>query len=163
METTAAGAPEMLSPHFSRVSFERSTTAIDNHIRNVMGPAELASARALCLNVLEPLRLMRDRPIFLTSGYRCLTVNRLVKSADTSQHLRGQAADIHDGGSRYELAKMIAESDLPFDQLILEAYHAGQPLSGWVHLSHNPNGRQRRQILTIPGGRGQHGIPGLHA
>jgi hypothetical protein len=161
--TQASLAPEMLSPHFSRAAFEHSNTAIDHGISNVMGPVELAAAKTLCLTVLEPLRIMRDRPIMQTSGFRCLAVNRLVGSADHSQHVLGQASDINDGGSRYELAKLIAESDLPYDQLILEAYHSGDPLSGWVHVSHNPNGPQRRQVLTIPNGRGQHGIPGLHA
>jgi len=158
-----AAAIEMLSPHFSRVSFEHSSTAIDHNIPNIMGPAELACARALCLVILEPLRVMRARPIFQTSGYRCLLVNRLVGSSDHGQHPLGMASDIHDGGSRYELACAIRDSDLPYDQLILEGYHEGDPHSGWVHVSHNPAGTNRRQVLTIPGGHGQRGIPGLHA
>lgn len=152
----------MLSPHFSRASFEYSATAIRHGIANVMDAAQLACAKQLCRQILEPVRAMRGYPIFLTSGFRCQEVNRLVGSTPLSQHVMGQASDINDGGSRYALAKLIAESALPFDQLILEAYHAGQPLSGWVHLSHNPAGHNRRQVLTIPSGRGRHGIPGLH-
>jgi zinc D-Ala-D-Ala carboxypeptidase len=158
----ATAAPEMLSPHFSRASFEHSATAIEHRIANVMGTDELACAKLLCLHILEPVRVMRGVPIYLTSGFRCLEVNRLVGSSDHGQHPLGQASDIHDGGSRYDLAKAIAESTLDFDQLILEGYHQGQPLSGWVHVSHNPAGRNRRQVLTIPSGHGQHGIPGLH-
>lgn len=158
-----AAAPEMLSAHFSRASFEHSGTAVDHGIANVMDADQVAAAKTLCATILEPLRALIGRPVMLTSGFRCLAVNRLVKSADTSQHIKGQAADIHDGRSRYDLAKLIAESRLPFDQLILEGYHEGNPLSGWVHVSHDPSGHQRGQVLTIPGGHGQHGIPGLHA
>jgi hypothetical protein len=152
---------EMLSPNFSRAEFEHSETAVAHGIVNVMGSIALANARSLCANILEPLRRKVGRPLILTSGFRSLPVNRLVGSADTSQHVLGQAADINDGRSRYELAQDIAQSDLDFDQLILEAYHLGDPLSGWVHVSRRPNGPQRRQILTIPSGRGQAALSGL--
>jgi zinc D-Ala-D-Ala carboxypeptidase len=158
-----AAAPEMLSAHFSRASFEHSGTAVDHGIANVMDADQLAAAKTLCATILEPLRALIGRPIMLTSGFRCLQVNRLVGSSDLGQHPKGQAADINDGHSRYELAQTIAKSRLPFDQLILEGYHEGDPLSGWVHVSHNPAGPQRGQILTIPTGHGRDGIPGLHA
>ena len=154
---------DMLSPNFSRAEFEHSQTAIAHGIGNVMTPAALACARALCLNILEPLRAELGQPIVLTSGYRSLPVNRLVGSVPTSQHVLGQAADIHvEGGSRYELARHIAASTLDFDQLILEAYQLGQPESGWVHVSRRPGGPQRRQVLTIPTGRGTAAMEGLY-
>jgi len=166
LDPTGSGAApaggEMLSSHFSRAEFEHSDTAIAHGIVNVMGPMQLANARSLCMNILEPLRAELGRAIVLTSGYRCLQVNRLVGSSDGSQHVQGMAADINDGGSRYKLAQHIAASTLDFDQLILEAYHPGQPLSGWVHVSRKPGGPQRRQILTIPTGRGNAALPGLH-
>ena len=52
-----------------------------------------------CLSYLATTSLQKiadtfDFPITVSSGYRCLQLNRLVGSSDTSQHVLGQAADI---------------------------------------------------------------------
>jgi len=49
--------------------------------------------------------------------------------------------------SNWELAKWI-QSELDFDQLILEFYKKGDPHSGWVHCSYSRFGNNRRQQLT---------------
>lgn len=44
---------------------------------------------------LEILRkMLGDKPIIITSGYRCPTHNKKVNGAQNSQHLYGKAADI---------------------------------------------------------------------
>lgn len=43
---------------------------------------------------LQPLRTLLKTAMTVTSGYRCLPLNRAIGSKDTSQHLKGQAADI---------------------------------------------------------------------
>lgn len=48
----------------------------------------------LCHQVLEPLRERLGWPIVVNSGYRCGALNELVGGSATSQHVRGQAADI---------------------------------------------------------------------
>ncbi|MYD23460.1 MAG: hypothetical protein F4X04_14670 [Holophagales bacterium] len=48
----------------------------------------------LCHQVLEPLRERLGWPILVNSGYRCGALNELVGGSATSQHVRGQAADI---------------------------------------------------------------------
>ena len=48
----------------------------------------------LCHMVLQPLR-DRFGPIRITSGYRCPELNRAVGGVKNSQHLQGEAADIH--------------------------------------------------------------------
>jgi hypothetical protein len=90
-------------------------------------------------------------PLRINSGYRSLALNRAIGSKDTSQHRRGEAADIElpGGPSNAELARWILASDLPFDQLILEAHRAGDPRSGWVHVSHTTRRPPRRQALTM--------------
>lgn len=149
--------PEMLSPHVSRAEFEHSATAAARHIANRM-PAELVpAARALCLEILEPIRAAFGGPLRINSGYRGLALNRAIGSNDTSQHRRGEAADIElpGGPSNADLARWILASDLPFDQLILEAHRAGEPRSGWVHVSHTLRRPPRRQALTMT--RAAHG------
>lgn len=46
-----------------------------------------------------------------------------------------------------QLAKWI-EQNLTFDQLILEFYEKGEPTSGWIHVSYNNEGENRKRVLT---------------
>ena len=48
----------------------------------------------LLLEKLEKLRKILERPIQITSGYRCFTYNRKVGGVANSYHLIGLAADI---------------------------------------------------------------------
>lgn len=147
---------EMLSPHFSRAEFEHSQTAIAHGIPNIMGPVEISAARALLVNVWEPVRTHFNRPVRTNSGYRCPKVNLLVGSKPGGQHERGEALDGEiEGISNAELALWILHSTIDYDQLILESYRPDVPGSGWVHCSRSNRGRQRRQALTMT--MGSHG------
>lgn len=46
------------------------------------------------INKLDEMRVILDKPITVTSGYRCPAHNAAVKGRPDSQHLRGTAADI---------------------------------------------------------------------
>ena len=129
--------------YFSFEEFERSDTArrfaIDNRI-----PDKLKNnVAALVDNVLDPLREAWGKPITVTSGYRCADLNRKVGGVSTSQHLKGEAADISVGDRKanrklFELTKRLG---LPFDQLIDESD------CKWIHISYSP--RHRRQVLKL--------------
>jgi hypothetical protein len=104
--------------------------------------AVIDNLRALCQNVLQPLRDGLQRAILTSSGYRCPRVNQAIGGAKTSQHLFGMAADINVGHLTTEqLYQRIKNSGLVFDQLI-------QEFDRWVHVSYNPNvSANRRQCL----------------
>jgi len=104
-------------------------------------PEIVERLRALCVNVLQPLRDAVGAPIGINSGYRCPSLNRSVNGAKGSQHMSGHAADIvdHTHGNEF-LFKKIKELNLPFDQMIDEFGFR------WVHISYDPS-RNRRQIL----------------
>ena len=51
------------------------------------------------------------------------------------------------GQANAEVAQGIVDNT-DFDQVILEFYTPGIPDSGWVHVSYNSDGEQRRSILT---------------
>ena len=150
-----------LSAHFSLAEFLHSDLALREGIDNDSPPeAALRDMRMLCIDVLEPLRkALGDRPLRITSGYRCPELNALLKSADTSQHLLGQAADFQVPGlDLLEAAKVAASRSLVrFDQLIYEGR--------WLHISWAK--QPRRQLLTAgfamkPPQRGYlAGIPGI--
>ena len=133
-----------LSPHFSLAEL----TATAQPFANDPGPAQIASLTTLCAQVLEPIRAQFGKPVRVNSGYRSAKVNAAVGSTPGSQHLLGEAADIEIAGvSNADLARWIRDT-LAFDQLILEAHHAGDPNSGWVHVSYR-KGRLRQSVLTM--------------
>jgi hypothetical protein len=143
-----------LSPHFSLAEMTASDTARRIGDANQPGPVETAALRTLCEKVLEPIRAHFGKPVRVNSGYRSPRTNAAVGSADTSQHLRGEAADIEiDGVSNAVLARWIV-ANLAFDQVILEAHRPGDANSGWVHVSYR-KGRTRRSVLTMT--LGSHG------
>lgn len=104
-------------------------------------PEIVEHLRALCVNILQPVRDAVGVSIHVNSGYRCPSLNRAIGGAANSQHMTGHAADIVDftHGNEY-LFKKIRELNLPFDQMIDEFGFR------WVHISYDP-ARNRRQIL----------------
>lgn len=131
-----------LSPNFTLGEFTKSQTALRRGIFNAPSAEAVENLKALCVNVLQPLRDRLWRPIVISSGYRSTELNRAIGGSETSQHCKGQAADIESPGvSNEELAWMIHE-DLEFDQMILEHHYPHDPASGWVHVSWKPEGRR---------------------
>lgn len=89
-------------------------------------------------------KLLGNKPIIVSSGYRSPDLNKIVGGSDTSAHTIGYAVDFTcpGFGEPLAVAKKIAESDLfdEVDQLIHE-------YDKWVHISFDP--RNRKQLLTI--------------
>lgn len=136
-----------LSPHFTLEEMIKSQAGDRAGIDNLPPPACREALRALCVNVLEPIR-ERFGPVVITSGYRGPELNRIVGSSSSSQHPKGEAADIEvPGMSNGDLARWI-EKHLEYDQLILECYKPGIPSSGWVHVSYKAHTPNRKQELT---------------
>ncbi len=125
-----------ISPNFSLAELTKSQMALRHEIDNTPGEAEIANLKLVAENILQPLRDHYGVPFAPSSGFRCLELNRVLNSKDTSQHVKGQAVDIEiPGVSNYELAIWIRDN-LRYDQLILECYTSGDPASGWVHCSY---------------------------
>lgn len=100
-------------------------------------------------NTVQPVRDHYGVPFTPNSGFRCLQLNRVLKSKDTSQHISGLAVDIEVPGiSNYDLAEWIV-NNCEFDQLILEFYYPGHPTSGWVHVSYVDPSVNCKQVLMI--------------
>lgn len=138
-----------LSPNFMLAEFTKSQTAARRGISNDPTQAHIEAMRLLCANILEPLRAAVGGPIVINSGYRSAALNRAIGGSASSQHSRGEAADLERPGvSNMELCRRIIALRLPFDQLILEDYQPGVEGAGWVHVSHSASGRQRGQVLT---------------
>lgn len=101
--------------------------------------------RALCTEVLQPLRDWLRKPVEVSSGYRSEEVNRLVGGVKNSQHLTGEAADIRVDSTAHLLRIMrFIMRHCTFDQLIWEKSKTG---AQWVHVSHRREGGNRHQVL----------------
>lgn len=139
-----------LTRSFSRWEFEKSQTAMRKGIRNRMNNTQLQAAIDLCENVLQPARDYFGVPITINSGFRSPKLNRAIGGARGSQHSKGEAADIElVGGDNWRLLRYIQEN-LPYDQLIAEFMHEGDPDAGWVHVSYR-KGLNRGQALLYQG------------
>jgi len=136
-----------LSDHFSLAEFTKSQTAERKGIDNTPTQDHIERMKILCVSVLEPIRTEFDKPIMINSGYRSPDLCEAIGSKSTSQHAKGEAADIEiPGVDNAELAKYI-QDNLNFDQLILECY-TGDPSSGWVHVSYVGLHANRKDVLT---------------
>lgn len=124
--------------YFSEKEFVASATARARGIDNTP-PAEAVKAlERLVENVLDPLREAFGAPIYVNSGYRCSGLNTLVGGVMTSQHLRGEAADITAGcrDANIRLWRLLKSMKLPVDQAINEHNYA------WIHVSHSLHNRR---------------------
>jgi len=132
-----------LSKNFSLAEFVFSDTADREGIDNTPPGDVVHNLQFFCQSVMQPMRDHLGVSIKLSSGFRCLDLNRLLKSKDTSYHLLGQACDGNAAGmTPFEFASAIAEMDVPYDKVILE-------FDRWVHIQGKPEGENpRRQLLT---------------
>ena len=121
----------MLSEHFSVDEFTFSATARAMGIVNSPGSSELANLRFLCREVLEPARRVIGEPIHITSGYRCLALNRAVGGVAQSYHVRGLAADLHIVSDAHASRLADALNAQPYCDLILVEHAHG---ASWLHV-----------------------------
>lgn len=133
-----------LSKHFTLAELTYSDTARKLGIKNLPTTEQIQNLGCLVQNVLEPLRVMLDKPILVTSGFRNELLNKKIGGSTNSQHTQGRAADIQvQGLTPEELYKYIKNSDLIYDQLILEITKNGK----WVHISYNKKFNRQQKLI----------------
>ena len=121
-----------------------SGTAKTHNIDNTPSEEIKINLRNLVDNCLDVIREKYGNPITISSGYRCHELNKKVGGKETSQHTKGQAADLK-GKNRAEneiLFNVIKELGC-YDQLINEYNFS------WVHVSFVNNKKNRKKILVI--------------
>ena len=133
--------------YFTIRELTKSLTADVKGIDNTPTPEIERNLTALVDNVLDPLREIYGKPITVNSGYRCPKVNKAVGGSETSDHVKGFAADITCSNKKENAILFdIIKNNLIFDQLIWEKGNNEYP--DWVHVSFNPK-RIRKQILKL--------------
>ena len=139
-----------MGKHFTLSELTRSDTASRLGILNIPDARQADSLIHLIDDVLDPVREHLARPVAVTSGFRCPELNRQVGGTPTSQHTKGQAADlvIHGGTPADNRTLALAIFNLgTFDQLIFENTSRYDLNPQWVHVSHRPDGTDRHQVM----------------
>lgn len=128
-----------LSPNFTLEEFTFSQTAVRYGVDNDP-PAEIVARLVNVAHQMERVRsVCGNRPIRISSGFRCDELNALVGGSRNSAHREGWAVDFTVNGlTPKQVCEILAKSDIAFDQLIQEG--------AWVHISFKPT--LRREILT---------------
>lgn len=136
-----------LTKNFTLEEMIKSETALRHGMDNTPGENEIGNLKLLCEKVLQPVRDHFGKGVKVNSGFRHPDVNAKVGGSRTSDHTRGQAADIEiPGVPNAELAQWIA-NNIEFRQVILEFYTPGVPDSGWVHVSYVAEDN-KKEVLT---------------
>lgn len=127
-----------LTNNFSLKELTTSDTATRKGLDNTPNETVIINLKALAENILQPIREHYGKSVKVNSGYRSPEVNASVGGSKTSDHCKGQAADIEiNGVANGDLADYIVKN-FKFTQVILEFYTQGVPDSGWVHVSYDP-------------------------
>ena len=117
----------------------KSQVAERKGINNNPNPQQIENIKALAVNVLQPIRSNFDKPLIISSGFRCAELCIAIGSKITSQHVADEGAAAADfeipGVDNLDLAIWI-KHNLDIDQGILEFYKEGEPTSGWIHCSY---------------------------
>lgn len=125
-----------LTDNFTLKELTKTNTGLPNLITDL----EIDNLSRLCQKVLQPLRDIYGKPIIVNSGYRSERVNKAVGGVPTSQHRRGEAADVT-AGSREENKKLFEIlKTMEFDQLITYDYR-------FLHVSYTIRKPNRNQII----------------
>ena len=135
----------MLTEHFALSEFTRSVTGELLGIDNTPTEEQIDNMKALCEKVLEPLRYRLGHAVRITSGFRCKFLNKAVKGAENSLHMKGLAADIYvrDVADAIKVVYLIIDGG-EYDQVILERGARGKI---WVHVSYLKNNESRHQVF----------------
>lgn len=140
------GVSMILSRSYSIEDLVESDTARRNRIPNTPSKEVIDNLRNLAQNILQPIAdSMSFRP-YVTSGYRCPALNKLVGGVSTSQHITGCAADLRCYTDHYANNLVSCAKKTPYDQLILEQKGKVK----WIHVSWAANPRHQLIDKWLP-------------
>lgn len=131
--------PTYITPHFTLEEATYSESAIRRNIKNTPDPLSWQHMQKAAI-MLEKVRELTG-PLHINSWYRNYEVNKVVGGAKNSAHMSGWAIDVTSKThTPYELCKIVRDSGIPFDQIILE-------YDRWMHISFDPT--FRKQVLSV--------------
>lgn len=135
--------------YFTLAELLKSRKAAEFNIDNTPTFEVVDHLAELTDKILEPLRAAYGKPIYVSSGYRCPKLNKLVGGSPTSAHPRGDAADLQAkdmAGFKKFITAFLKAGCVRFDQCLLERKGNDE----WVHISiYSASGSQRGIIQSL--------------
>lgn len=152
--------------NFTMTECTQSATARAKGLDNTPTPEHRANLEMTVAQLLDPLReawavkcannQWGTPGITISSGYRGFQLNKAVGGSTTSAHCVGFAFDLVPSNGRLAEFKTACREFVKgraFDQLISEDENAAG-IPRWIHIGYkNRQGGQRRQLLTMRGGK----------
>ena len=137
-----------LSKNLSLAEVTKSNTAKRLGIDNTPDDWATENLRKIAEHVFQPLRDAFKCPIYVSSGYRGLELNRAIGGSLRSQHMEGRAldldADVYGKCTNSQIFEWIREN-VEFDQMVWEFGDTDNP--DWVHVSYVHGGVNRGRCL----------------
>ena len=132
-----------ISDHITLKEALRSNTAKRLGINNMPSNDVLINMQVTAEKIFEPLRTHYNEPIYISSFYRSVELNKAIGGSSKSQHCHGEAIDIDDVYSKIKNVDFFEyiKNNLEFDQLIWEFGDDKNP--DWIHVSYSKNNRNR--------------------
>lgn len=136
----------LLTPNFTLAELVASQTAARLGIDNTPSPEIIENLRSTAALLEECRTVLGNKPLIVSSGYRCPELNKAVGGVPGGAHVAGKAADfVRPGLSVATVCQRLAGTPgLRFDQIIREFDQRG---AGWVHIAWSAT--PRMQVLTI--------------
>jgi zinc D-Ala-D-Ala carboxypeptidase len=132
-----------LTNNFSLQELTASETAVRRGINNTPSPEVILNLKALCENVLQPLRDWYGKPITITSGYRSPELNKAIKGARNSDHMRGQAVDFVLPKEDYARVFDWLRKNVQYTQIIDEFSFS------WIHISYDAKNLKKQALKAV--------------
>lgn len=125
-------------------TLQRSPTADRLGIDNTPTEVVAGKLQYLISKVLEPMSMLFTYRI--TSGYRGKALNTKIGGATSSQHMKGEAADLVPTRiSVKEAYDKIVLSAIPYDQVIYEK----RGTTEWIHISYRRTKPRHQHFVLV--------------
>ena len=140
---------EYITKNFTMDELTNSDTAKRLGLNNIPNEIETEALIRLAKEVLQPIRDAWRSPIIVKSGFRSEVVNKAVGGSKTSQHMKGEAADITVGSKEKNkrlfnlIKKMMDTGQIQVGQLIDEYNYS------WVHVSLVRQNKPNNMVLHL--------------
>lgn len=124
----------------------------DTGAANVPDECSKSKLQILCSMILQPVRNRWGR-IHVNSGFRSEFVNNKIGGSPTSQHMKGEAADIVPLDADIDHVFEWCRDNLIYGQLILEETNVVGNRVRWIHCSLPRYGKPNQVILKYKDGQ----------
>lgn len=130
------------SDYFTLDEFVKSETATRLRIDNTPPADVVRNLQYGVEMILDPLRRAINRPVIISSGYRCPALNKAVGGVSNSWHLKGNAADIHlnDKAEAVDIFHFLKQN-VSVDTVLFEHSNSSQ----WIHVQWDMNKTPRHR------------------